>query len=564
MRLIAGILIAILLMALPVEDYGQTRQRARKKTQTTAVKKQPAAKGKTTGQKNSGGAGKSGSGSKGTGSKGPQTSAEAKKQKAAAQKEIQLTQEQIRENDAKVSRGLAELGKLDIEIEKTRGKIKELNGQLGRLDKEISGLESSISKNESELAKLREEYLKAVKKMRVTRKNRNVLAFIFSSKSMSQAMRRMRYLREFSAWRGRQTDEINGKIADLKQEQEALTKAKSEQQTALALQKSSEKQLSTQKGRQEVLVAELKQNGQALDRHLKQKQAEARELDNKVSQLIAEEQRRAAEEARKAAEEQRRQEEAARKEAEEAARRKAEEERLLAEASTQEKGTKKEDSRKETTRKETAKKETAKKETGKKQNNESNKNTYTVGNDKGAYADARRRAPRGNASSTTASSATKSSGKATSPSKETAKAAKESGGTFEGMRGRLPYPSSGSFTITSRFGRQELADLPGVEYDNPGIDAESDPGASARAVFKGKVSGVYLLPGYNTVVIVNHGNYYTVYGNIISPSVKTGDSVDSGTMLGKLAADEDNSGRSTIHFEVWRNREKLNPQDWLK
>ena len=109
-----------------------------------------------------------------------------------------------------------------------------------------------------------------------------------------------------------------------------------------------------------------------------------------------------------------------------------------------------------------------------------------------------------------------------------------------------------------------MPDLPDVVYDNPGIDAETNAGASARAVYKGKVSGVYLLPGYNTVVIVNHGNYYTVYGNIATPSVKNGDSVDAGANLGALALNEEDSSHASIHFEVWKNREKLNPQEWLR
>ena len=109
-----------------------------------------------------------------------------------------------------------------------------------------------------------------------------------------------------------------------------------------------------------------------------------------------------------------------------------------------------------------------------------------------------------------------------------------------------------------------MADLPDVEYDNPGIDAESEAGATARAVFNGKVSGVYLLPGYNTVVILNHGSYYTVYGNISTPAVKIGDQVETGSNLGKLALKDEDTAHSSIHFEVWKNREKLNPSDWLR
>lgn len=501
----AGILLlmAWAMIIIPGYGYGQNRQRAKNKTKTTV----PASGSSKTSR--------------------PQTSAEAKKQQENAQREVQLAQQQIRENDAKVSRGLTELGKLNNEIDKTKVKIKELNGKLNRLSNEISSLEGSIRKNEDELSRLRGEYLKAVKRMRVTKKNKSMLAFIFSSKSMSEAMRRMRYLREFSAWRDRQTEEINARIIDLKHEREALSKAREEQQNALALQKSSEAKLAASRSRQEVVIAELRQNGKALESHLKQKQAEAKELGNIVSQLIAEEQK-----------------ERERIERERLERERREQERLLAEEAQRAAQSALEEN------------PVDKEPAAKKRSDNKNSYTYQKPNkdskDKNTdYASARKRTPRGNAVESTAKSSTES------PATSTVQG-------FPGMKGRLPSPSTGSFNITSRFGRQEIADLPGVEYDNPGIDAESDAGASARAVYEGKVSGVYLLPGYNTVVIVNHGNYYTVYGNIASPAVKTGDTVDAGSHLGQLAMSDDGSGHSSIHFEVWRNREKLNPQEWLR
>ena len=192
-------------------------------------------------------------------------------------------------------------------------------------------------------------------------------------------------------------------------------------------------------------------------------------------------------------------------------------------------------------KKDTARRRKAKdKNTGKTENK-----TIASGEVPKNYADARKRTPRSN-NTVNVSSA-------------------QSGATsFEGMKGKLPYPVAGPFRLTSRFGQQTLPDLPDVMYDNPGIDAEVNRGASAIAVYEGKVSGVYMIPGYNTVVIVNHGNYYTVYGNISSPSVKVGDMVSVGQGLGLLAAQEDDDTHGSIHFEVWRNREKLNPQEWLK
>lgn len=120
------------------------------------------------------------------------------------------------------------------------------------------------------------------------------------------------------------------------------------------------------------------------------------------------------------------------------------------------------------------------------------------------------------------------------------------------MRGSLPRPVSGNFRVTSSFGVHSLPDLPDVKYDNPGIDAEVAKGAAAQAVYAGKVSGVYMIPGFSTVVIVNHGDYYTVYGNLASASVKVGDVVRTGQGVGSVAESEDNPGHGQIHFEVWK------------
>lgn len=132
------------------------------------------------------------------------------------------------------------------------------------------------------------------------------------------------------------------------------------------------------------------------------------------------------------------------------------------------------------------------------------------------------------------------------------------------MKGRLPRPVAGEFRVVSQFGRQSLPDMPDVVYDNPGIDAEVAKGSSALAVYPGKVSAVYVVPGFSTVVILSHNGYYTVYGNIASPSVKMGDNVKQGQGLGRLAEDADNPSKSSIHFEVWRKRDKLNPLSWIR
>lgn len=453
----------------------------------------------------------------------PKTSAEAKKRRETTRKEIKQTEEELRANEAKVKKELVELGKIEGEITKSKNKIKELNGLINGLNVKIGGLEKNISENEASLKKLREEYLKAVKRMRITKKNHSDLAFVFSSASFNQALRRMRYLEEFSGWQQRQSSEINAKIADLRSEKEKLSEAREDQKIALQDQKKANSVLEDQYKKQADVTDRLKANSVALSAHLKKKQAEARELDQVITALIADEQRKQEEERRRAEE-----------------KRKAEEARLAA--------LKKEEEQKkaaEMAATTSSDKNVSKNKNKNKDNNKggdaSVKSGETVAGD---FASARKRTPRSQGNNASDYENMK--------------------GSFQAMKGKLPYPVSGGFTVTSRFGRQSLPDLPNVEYDNPGIDAEVNKGARAQAVFKGNVSGVYLLPGYNTVVIVNHDGYYTVYGNIESASVKVGDPVNAGQVLGVLADAEEDPDHGSIHFEVWKNREKQDPQQWLR
>lgn len=460
-----------------------------------------------------------------------ESSADLKRQQQEAQQEVARTRQQIKQNNAAVKKGLNELGKLEGDIEIGKKRVSDAGAKVDLLDKQIQSLQSQISTEEGQLESLRSEYLKAIKKMRTKRKETSTLAFIFSSESFNQALRRMRYLRQFSDWRERRTAEISQRVATLKKQSEQLTQTKSMHDHALAESLKAQNQLQAQYQKQNGIVAELKKNGEALNAHLSQKQAEVNKLNNRVAALIAEEQRKAAEAERKAAIE------AERKAAEQKKQREAE---LLAENEAKEKAA----ANKDADKKASKKNESKKKDSKKKESDVS-------------YAEARKRKPRSDSQkSSSASSSTSSSNSST--------VASHSGGNFESMKGSLPRPVAGPFHVTSRFGRHALPDLPNVTYDNPGIDAEVNAGASALAVYGGKVSGVYMIEGYSTVVIVNHGGYYTVYGNIASAGVKVGDVVKQGQTLGKLATDEDDPSHSTIHFEVWKSRDKMDPQSWIK
>jgi murein hydrolase activator len=133
------------------------------------------------------------------------------------------------------------------------------------------------------------------------------------------------------------------------------------------------------------------------------------------------------------------------------------------------------------------------------------------------------------------------------------------GGVFESRRGRLRWPVSGG-TVAERFGAHEHPTLHTVTQNN-GIDIAVPPGTEVQAVADGEVSKIYWLPSFGNLIILNHRNgYRTVYAHLAEISVGEGDRVGEGKRLG--TSGETISGAS-VHFEIYKDREKQNPEVWL-
>lgn len=125
-------------------------------------------------------------------------------------------------------------------------------------------------------------------------------------------------------------------------------------------------------------------------------------------------------------------------------------------------------------------------------------------------------------------------------------------------------PVTGSYRIVAHFGVSSHAELSKVKVNNTGIDIEAQPGASARAVFDGEVTRLFVIEGYHNVVIVRHGKYLTVYAGLGSVSVTKGTKVKAGQTLGTIFVNSADSNRTLLHFEVRNEFSTLNPEEWLK
>lgn len=170
---------------------------------------------------------------------------------------------------------------------------------------------------------------------------------------------------------------------------------------------------------------------------------------------------------------------------------------------------------------------------------------------------------KGGKSEKSAASSTSSKPKATPlETYSMSKADRELSGNFANNRGKLPMPLTGAYIIVGHYGQYAVEGLRNVKLDNKGIDIQGRPGAQARAIFDGKVAAVFRLNGLFNILI-RHGNYISVYCNLSSASVKQGDNVTTKQTLGEIFSDGADGGRTVLHFQLRKEKEKLNPEPWL-
>jgi septal ring factor EnvC (AmiA/AmiB activator) len=133
-------------------------------------------------------------------------------------------------------------------------------------------------------------------------------------------------------------------------------------------------------------------------------------------------------------------------------------------------------------------------------------------------------------------------------------------GVFEAHRGRLRWPVS-TGKVVARFGNHENPTLHTVTQ-NPGIDIAVAAGTAVEAVTDGEVSLISWLPSYGNLVILNHkSGFRTVYAHLSEINVNEGESVSEGD---RIASSGEALSGPMLHFEIWKDRDKQDPEDWLK
>lgn len=126
---------------------------------------------------------------------------------------------------------------------------------------------------------------------------------------------------------------------------------------------------------------------------------------------------------------------------------------------------------------------------------------------------------------------------------------------FESSKGNLPWPVDKG-VIIERFGKQKHVVFSNIEINNNGIDIETNENQKVRSIFKGKVSRIFFVSGIGKSILINHGKYFTVYSGLKEVFVANGEEVKSKQEIGVVQ-------KTTLHFEIWKGREKQNPDRWI-
>lgn len=130
--------------------------------------------------------------------------------------------------------------------------------------------------------------------------------------------------------------------------------------------------------------------------------------------------------------------------------------------------------------------------------------------------------------------------------------------SFEGARSRLLWPVASGF-VSNKFGEHQVYKQ--VKLENSGVEIQTNENEIVRTVFDGEVRRVFFMPGMNNVVMIQHGQYFTVYARLKDVTVKPLQKVKAKESIGAVFTNKD--GVSELHFEIWKGDQKLDPEHWL-
>lgn len=390
---------------------------------------------------------------------------------------------------------------LQTQIKSRENLIQTLTDEIAAAETEIETSKNMIDALQTDIATMREDYGRMLRSAYRRKSLSNPLLFVLSAENFNQAFRRWLFLRKYDRYRRQQGEILTSTQASLTQKIAAIRETRAEKSRLLGNLTGQKETLNVELGEKNGLIKTLTKDEARLKNDLVKKQAAYEVLNRAIEKTIEEE-----------------------------VDKRAEANKKIKPALTP--------SKEQETPAVAVKPETP-------ATSEKKQGTITIVKTKDVPQESAP-APKNEAPEPTLAPASEDI-----PS-----------GDFRRKRGKLPWPVERGF-ISRGFGRQKHPTLKNIEITNNGIDIRTDESAEVSAVFGGKIAGVQFIPGHNYTVIIQHGDYYTVYSNLSDAFVKKGDAIGAQQPIGKVSGNPI-TGTTELHFELWLEKERLNPAGWIK
>lgn len=496
-------------------------------------------------------------------------------QNTALKKEISNLNRDLQKNQSESKTSLLYIQNLNKKIIAQSQLVNNLSKEKRFIEDEIYLTQLEINKLSRELVELRKEYKDILVKAYKNKSVENKLLFVLSSKNLTQAFRRIKYLNKYSEYQLGKVDEILAKTAQIEKEKASREKSKKEKEALIAQQSVLKDELEGERKAKELVIEEYKKNAGEITSMIAAKQSEQRQIDAEIKRIIDEEIRLA-----------KIREENDRKAWNDALRVNtiAAYQKYLSEWP---KGDYASNAHKSIKNLEADNKAW---QTARSSHTKIAYQTYLNNFPQGQFAstarlevtkfekaerdaeDARLKAERDAIAAnkpveTVEVKPVEKPKPVENPKPDPAPKEDFADRTvnstlssdFANNRGKLPWPvSKGS--IVQGFGEGKHPVL-NIIVNNDGVDIATNKGSNAKAVFDGEVTQVVSIPGGNRTVLLRHGSYFTVYNNLSFVSVKKGDKVTRGQDIGRIYTDD--NGDTILNFQVRNGTRKENPEYWL-
>ena len=132
---------------------------------------------------------------------------------------------------------------------------------------------------------------------------------------------------------------------------------------------------------------------------------------------------------------------------------------------------------------------------------------------------------------------------------------------FNANKGRLPSPVIRGNVVLG-FGKQPHPIVKTATIQSNGVRIRTSSDVEARTIFDGEVYSIIISKNNSRTVLIQHGNFFTVYKNLSQIYVSKGDKLKTKEVIGKIATDPLN-GQTILSFSIFYNGVPQNPRTWI-